>query len=78
MHVMPIHWKVGEILASHNITGYQFWKASGLPKRSAYRVVNGDARNVNADTLDATVRALRSLTKKPLNVADLLEYQEEA
>lgn len=78
MHAMPIHWKVSEILEAHGITGYQFWRASGLPKRSAYRVVNGDARNVNADTLDATVRALRTLTGKPLNVSDLLEYQEEA
>lgn len=78
MHTMPIHWKVGEVLTTYNITGYQFWKASGLPKRSAYRVVNGDARNVNADTLDATVRALRALTGNPLSVCDLLEYREEA
>jgi predicted transcriptional regulator len=77
MGTMPIHWKVQDILAAHSITGYQFWKASGLPKRSAYRIVNGDARNVNADTLDATVRALRSLTGKPLTVCDLLEYREE-
>lgn len=77
MHTMPIIWKVGEVLEAHSITGYQFWKASGLPKRSAYRVVNGDARNFNADTLDATVRALRALTGKQVTVCDLLEYVEE-
>ena len=47
------------VLEAHEITGYRFWLESGLPKRSAYRVVNGDARNLNADTLDATIRALR-------------------
>jgi len=73
---MPIHWKVGDVLKAHNITGYQFWKASGLPKRSAYRVVNGDARNMNSDTLDATIRALRKLTGEQIEVGDLLEYQE--
>lgn len=78
MLAMPIRWKVGEVLAAQGITGYRFWKVSGLPQRSAYRVFNGDARNINADTLDATVQALRELTGKPLNVGDLLEWQPES
>lgn len=76
MAQMPIKWKIKDFLESNEITGYRFWQASGLPKRSAYRVVNGDARNFNADTLDATIRALRDLTGKSVNVADLLEYEE--
>ncbi len=77
MAAMPIRWKTSDFLKANNISGYRFWKESGLPKRSAYRIVNGDARNFNADTLDATIRALRGITGKQVGVADLLEYEGE-
>lgn len=73
---MPVKWKVKEYLQAHGLTPYRFMKESGLAQGTAYRLVNGDTRNLNADTLDAVIRALRTLTGKPVDVADLLEYSE--
>jgi DNA-binding Xre family transcriptional regulator len=77
MAAMPIKWKVKEYLQAHNITPYRFWKESGLANRTAYRLVNGKTHNLNTETLDAALKALRSLTGKPVSVADLLEYEEK-
>ena len=52
-------------------------KESGLAQGTVYRLVNGDTRNLNADTLDAAIKALRSLTGESVSVSDLLEYQEK-
>ena len=77
MSVMPVKWKVKELLEAHDVTPYRFWKESGLANRTAYRLVNGETTTVNTDTLDATVKAVRVLTGKPVDIADLLEYVEE-
>ncbi len=76
MTLMPVRWTVKEYLEAHDITPYRFMKESGLAQGTAYRLVNGDTRNLNADTLDAAIRALRSLTGERVEIADLLEYQE--
>lgn len=76
MHSMPVRWKVKDLLLRHDITTYRFWMESGLAKGTAYRLINGDTVNLNADTLDATIRALRRLTGESVSVADLLEYIE--
>ena len=77
MSVMPVKWKVKELLEAHDVTPYRFWKESGLANRTAYRLVNGETTTVNTDTLDATVKAIRTLTGKPVAIADLLEYVGE-
>ena len=77
MATMPVRWKVKEYLEAHEITPYRFWIESGLAKGTAYRLVNGDTNNLNTDTLDATVKALRTLTGESVSISDLLEYQEE-
>lgn len=73
---MPVTWKVKELLEVHDITPYRFWKESGLANRTAYRLVNGETTTVNTDTLDATIKTLRTLTGKHVDIADLLEYHE--
>ncbi len=78
MLVMPVRWKVKEFLNAHDLTTYRFWLESGLAKGTAYRLINGDTQNLNAATLDATIRALRSLTGEHVNIMDVLEYLEEA
>jgi hypothetical protein len=74
---MPVRWKVKEYLAAHGVTPYRFWLESGLAKGTAYRLVNGDTQNLNAATLDATIKALRTLTGKRVDIPDVLEYREE-
>ena len=77
MMTMPVRWKVKEYLEAHDLTPYRLMKESGLAQGTVYRLVNGDTRNLNADTLDAAIKALRSLTGKSVSVSDLLEYEEE-
>ncbi len=77
MVAMPIKWKANEYLQAHNITPYRLMKESGLAQGTIYRIVNGEAKGVDTVTLDATIRALRKLTGKPVDVSDLLEYQEK-
>ena len=78
MTQMPVKWKVKQYLQTHSLTPYRLMKESGLAQGTVYRLVNGDTRNLNADTLDATIKALRTLTGEPVDISDVLEYQGEA
>lgn len=78
MQTVPVRWKVKQYLEAHNLTPYRLMKESGLAQGTVYRLVNGDTQNLNATTLDATIRALRTLTGEPVDIPDVLEYQGEA
>jgi predicted transcriptional regulator len=78
MQIMPVRWKVKELREVHSLTPYRFMKESGLAQGTVYRLVNGDTQNLNASTLDATIKALRALTGKQVDIPDVLEYREDA
>ena len=78
MTQMPVRWKVKQFLDAHQLTPYRLMKESGLAQGTVYRLVNGDTQNLNATTLDATIRALRTLTGNEVDITDVLEYQAEA
>lgn len=78
MQIVPVRWKVKQYLEAHNLTPYRLMKESGLAQGTVYRLVNGDTQNLNASTLDATIKALRTLTDEPVDIPDVLEYREEA
>jgi len=75
---MAVRWKIKEFLEAHSITPYRLMKDTGLSQGTVYRLANNDFNSVNAEIIDAVVKALRKLTGKPVDVSDLLEYQEEA
>ncbi len=77
MQTMPVRWKVKQFLEAHSLTPYRLMKESGLAQGTVYRLVNGDTQNLNASTLDATIKALRTLTGKRVDIPDVLEYREE-
>lgn len=76
MQSVPVHWTVKPILERHNITPYRLMKESGLAQGTVYRLVRGDTKSLNAETLDRVMVALRRLTGEDLDVADLLTYEE--
>ena len=78
MSQMPVRWKVKAYLEAHNLTPYRLRKESGLAQGTVYRLVNGDTVNLNAATLDATIKTLRKLTGEHVDISDVLEYREEA
>jgi len=77
MQTVPVHWTVKPLLKRHGITPYRLMKESGLAQGTIYRLVNGDTRSLNADTLDRVMAALRRLTGEEIEIADLLRYENE-
>ena len=77
-----IKWKLQEVLQQHNLRprdveteairlGYTFGR------NTIYRLLKEDGPvNVNRETLAVLIAALRSLTKQPIKVEDILEYEE--
>jgi len=76
MYSVPVHWTVKPLLDRHGITPYRLMKESGLAQGTVYRLVNGDTKSLNADTLDRVMGALRRLTGEEVEISDLLVYQE--
>lgn len=76
MHSVPVHWTIRPLLERHGITAYRLMKESGLAQGTVYRLVRGDTRSLNADTLDRVMTALRKLTNESIEVGDLLRYEE--
>ncbi|UCH24644.1 MAG: helix-turn-helix transcriptional regulator [Trueperaceae bacterium] len=69
--------KLSAYLEREGITVYQLaQRVEGLSPKSVYTYANG-TRNPSLDSLDKLVTALRELTDKPVEVSDLLEYQQE-
>lgn len=76
MQSVPVHWTIRPVLERHGITPYRLMKESGLAQGTVYRLVNGDTRSLNADTLDRAMAALRRLTGEQVGIGDLLYYEE--
>jgi DNA-binding Xre family transcriptional regulator len=76
MNAVPVHWTVRPLLERHGISAYRLMKESGLAQGTVYRLVRGDTRSLNADTLDRVMTALRNLTKEKVEVGDLLQYED--
>lgn len=77
MTSMPVRWTVRTLLERFDITPYRLMKESGLAQGTVYRLVNGDTRSLNAETLDRVMGALRRLTGKEVQLADLLHYEDK-
>lgn len=78
MQSVPVNWTVRPLLERHGITAYRLMKESGLAQGTVYRLVNGDTRSLNAETLDRVMGALRRLTGEEIQINDLLHYEDEA
>jgi DNA-binding Xre family transcriptional regulator len=78
MPLMPVRWKLKEFLQENEITPYKLSKAVAgeLSQKGVYRLTSEELSGVNFDTLSVIIPVLRDLTGKPVNVQDLLEYQE--
>jgi len=76
IQLVPVHWKVYEILRAYDISTYRLMKESGLAQGTVYRLVKGDTSTVNAETLDRVMTTLRRLTGQQLQISDLLEYED--
>ena len=76
-------WKLDDVLRTSGISpaqlereiirlGYEFGA------KTIYRFTGDGPTNLNRGSLEAIIAALRSLTKREVNVQDLLEFREGA
>lgn len=77
MTTMPVRWTVREFLKRKGISPYKLMKESRLAQGTVYRLVNGDTRSLNADTLDRVMEALRRLTGEDIEISELITYEEK-
>jgi transcriptional regulator with XRE-family HTH domain len=75
---MSLDWKLKSVLEQHNITVYRLADVSGVPRNTLYNLVNKEPARVDLGTLNAVLDALDELTGTRVNVADLLERDDEA
>jgi DNA-binding Xre family transcriptional regulator len=78
MESMPIVWKVGKLLKTHNITAYRLRQESGLSVGVAYGIANGEHQALDLGVIEKLIPALRKLTGNPkLQIGDVVEYRNE-
>lgn len=72
----PIRWTIRPFLARHNISAYRLVKATGLSQGTVYRLVNGRARSLNAETVGRVLVALRNITGESVLVGDVVAFED--
>lgn len=69
-------WKLNQYLAKHQISPHQLMVATGLSVNTVYPIARGEAKRISLETLDRLLFALRELTQEPVDIGDLLSYEE--
>jgi DNA-binding Xre family transcriptional regulator len=75
--VQTVKWKIPALLREHNITPYEFMKATGLSQNAAYALALGAAERVYLETFPKLKFGLEKLTGKTIAIGDLLDFVEE-
>jgi hypothetical protein len=75
---MEIQFKLKNFLEANQVTPYALAQKMGTAHPTIYRLLRSTTpRQYSADMLAGVIAALRTLTGKPVSIADLLEYKEE-
>ena len=78
MEVYTVKLTIRTYLEQHNATAYRLWKASGLPKNTAYALASGKTTRIDLDTLGKVVYGLEQITGQKITPNDLLEVIRDA
>lgn len=73
-------WRLREFLDVHGLSAYAVVQATNgrLAANTVYALASGKTRQVELNTLDAVITALRALTEIDVTPSDLLFYQDGA
>jgi hypothetical protein len=72
-----VRWKIPDLLKEHDITPYQFMRESGLAQGTAYALALGASTRVYLETLPRVRQALQTLTGRRIEIADILDFEDE-
>lgn len=71
-----IQLKLKQFLKLHGISAYELGKSvEGISPKTIYMYVNGQ-RHPSLAALDKLIEALRRLTDEPVDVGDVLKYEQ--
>lgn len=73
--VVPLNWKLKEILEHNKITPYRFVQESNLSTSTIYRITGGRTEGVQGKVLDEILNALHRLTGKLYSPSDVLDWK---
>jgi DNA-binding Xre family transcriptional regulator len=76
--VYTVKLTIRNYLEQHNASAYRLWKASGLPKNTAYALASGKTTRIDLDTLGKVVFGLEQITGKTITPNDVLEVIRDA
>lgn len=71
--VYTVKLTIRRFLEQHNASAYKLWKASGLPKNTAYALASGKTTRIDLDTLGKVVYGLEQITGHPITPNDVFE-----
>jgi hypothetical protein len=66
--------KLRQYIEDHDLNARQVEREAGIGENTIYRVMR--ATNLNRNSLAGIIKALRKLTGKPVEIADVLEYSD--
>jgi hypothetical protein len=66
--------KLRQYIENHDLNARQVEREAGIGENTIYRVMR--ATNLNRDSLAGIIKALRKLTGKPVEIADVLEFSD--
>jgi DNA-binding Xre family transcriptional regulator len=72
---MPMRWKLQEFLEKHNITVYALAKETTIARNTLYNLTNKAPARIDLETLNELIPALERVTKKRVELTDLLDYE---
>lgn len=72
--MMPISFRLKEVLDEANVTPYALAKASGVAPNTVYPIVADRVKRVDLETISRLLGGLRELTGREYDVGDLMRY----
>lgn len=75
MSVVPLRWKLEQVLKEHGLSAYKVAKEANVSKTTIYAIKNGRANTVQGHVLEKMLQTIYELTGTRYNVGDLLEWE---
>lgn len=77
MAMMPLQWKLEQLLQAHDLSAYRVAKEADVSMTTIYSIKNNKTNTVQGQVLESILQALYDLTGKQFSVSDLLEWTPE-
>lgn len=70
-----MNWKLKSVLDDNQLKAIDLVRQTELSTNTIYPIVRNEAQRVDRETLGVIILALRELTKKEIQVSDILVFE---